>query len=775
MTAARAPRELPREVIDLAGALLLLIVPAVGFLPTFSGWFVLVSGAAAILVGLGIAWIGARRGWGILLLAAASCTAYFVLGGPLAVPATTIAGVVPTLDTLRELAVGVVTSWKTLLTTVPPVSPQDGHLIVPFLLLLVAGVLTGSLALRMPSPTWAIGAAAGALAGQIALGTSQPAAPVAQGILWGLAAIVWLVLRHAWRRGDEVVASTSGDDSSHRNHVLRRILTAAGILVLAGAVGGATSLAASAGGVRYVVRDVIIPPFDIRELASPLQDFRIYVDAYDDAELFTVSGLPAGARVRLATMDAYSGVVYDVTDSTSAFLPLRTGMAEADPGAPRSEVRVDIGAYDDVWAPTVGEVDSIAYRGDDGDELRRATYHNGATGTTVVRTGLREGDAYTMHAVVPGEPDEAVLVEDEFASVDIPEPESVPPGVGELAADAIAAAGAQTPYERVDAITTFLSESGYFSHGLDEEQFSPSGHGSARLGTMVDADEMVGDDEQYAALMALMAAESGIPARVVMGFYDTDDDGRLIANGSTLHAWVEVAFEQSGWVAFDPTPDEDNEPKDQSTKPQADPQPMPLQPPPPPKESADEPPLVPDDRQVEDDDDAVSSDYLVYVLVGGISLATILLLLSPFLILGGIKALRRKRRRQAAEASAQISGGWDELADRAVDLGHGVAAGGTRSEQSEGLAGSLADERVTTLAARADAGVFAPGDPEREEVDRYWDDVDGVVADMSRSASIWRRLRARLSLASLRRARSGSRVRAFRAAIAARRERSRDG
>ncbi|WP_231916246.1 transglutaminase-like domain-containing protein [Microbacterium karelineae] len=764
----------PREVVDVAAVALLLAVPAIGFVPTFAGMLVLASGLAAVAIGLGIACLAARSGWGVLPVAAAVCVAYFVLGGPLAVPATTIAGVVPTLDTVRELATGVVTSWKTLLTTVPPVSPQDGHLIVPFLLLLVSSVVTGTLALRLASPAWAIGAAAATLAGQIALGTSQPAAPVVQGVLWSLVSIVWLVVRHEWRRGDEIVATTAdGEPRSGRGHATRRALVGAGVLALAAVIGGGAILLAPAGGIRYVVRDVIIPPFDVREFASPLQDFRIYVDAYDDVDLFTVSGLPAGARVRLAAMDAFSGAVYDVTESTSAFLPLRTGMSDAAPDAPRSDVRIEIGAYDDVWLPTVGEADAIAFDGDGADELRRATFYNASTGTAVVRTGLHEGDAYTVRAVVPGGPDEAVLVEDEFADVDVPEPTSVPAGAGELAADAIAAAGAQTPYERVEAITTFLAESGYFSHGLDEEQFSPSGHGSARLSTMVDADEMVGDDEQYATLMALMAYESGIPARVVMGFHDADDDGELVANGSTLHAWVEVAFAESGWVAFDPTPDEDNEPKDQSTKPKADPQPMPLQPPPPPKESADEPPLVPDDRQVEEDDEPESTSYLVYVVAGGISLGTILLLLSPFLIIGAFKATRRRRRRAAEAAADRISGGWDELADRAVDFGHGVAAGTTRSEQSWALAGALEDGRVGALATRADAGVFAPGDPAPEEVDGYWDDVDGVVADLRRRSSFWRRMRARLSLASFRRNRTGSRVRAFREAVAVRRERSR--
>ena len=75
--------------------------------------------------------------------------------------------------------------------------------------------------------------------------------------------------------------------------------------------------------------------------------------------------------------------------------------------------------------------------------------------------------------------------------------------------------------------------------------------------------QLVGDQEQYAALMALMVRSVGLPARVVVGFVPpaatTDpasgaSDDRLDIHGSDISAWVEVPFEKYGWVAFDPTP-----------------------------------------------------------------------------------------------------------------------------------------------------------------------------------------------------------------------------
>ncbi len=62
--------------------------------------------------------------------------------------------------------------------------------------------------------------------------------------------------------------------------------------------------------------------------------------------------------------------------------------------------------------------------------------------------------------------------------------------------------------------------------------------------------------EQYAAAMAVMLRSIDIPARVAIGF----TQGAPIADGSSLitshnaHAWVEVQFDNAGWVRFDPTP-----------------------------------------------------------------------------------------------------------------------------------------------------------------------------------------------------------------------------
>lgn len=754
---ARLARPTRVVVLDLVAAALLLTVTVIGFATTFDGPQYLVAGFGGLLVGLGLAYLGARWRWGILTLAGATLGAYFVLGGPLALPQTTLAGVVPTIDTLRQLAVGTVTSWKQLLTTVPPVAASDGHLVVPFILTLVGAVLTGSLALRARRPAWALLPALAVLVASILLGVAQAAAPLVEGIVFAAVAVVWLSLRHAWdgdRAAVRIESAGTSDAASVRSSRVRRLIAGGVVLAVAAGAGVATAAFATPPVPRYILRDFVVPPFDITQYPSPLQSFRGYVRDDADKTLFTASGLPEGARVRLATMDAYNGIVYNVADdgagSSSAFTPIRSNMSPEAVGT-AATVQIDVRELTGVWLPDVGAPRDFVFDGARGAELARSAHFNDATGTAVVPAGLTAGDSYTLETVIPTVPSDAALADVPFASLKVPKQTGIPEKIADLASTATE--DAETPIARARALESWLHTDGFFSHGLADDVLSLSGHGTGRITSLFGGDQMIGDDEQYAVAMALMATQLGMPARVVMGWYpgkDDTDTASFAATGDNLHAWVEIAFQGHGWIPFDPTPDEDNEPNDQSTKPRANPKPQVLQPPPPAQEPADLPPAIAEDRE-QDDEKEAGIDWLGPVLLwGGIGLGVVALLLAPFIVMGVIKGTRRARRRGAPRTADRISGGWDELVDSAVDLRAPVAAGATRAESAAVVGERFAAPRVAALATRADLDVYGPGDPAPEDVEAFWREVDDIVGEMRGSTTLWQRLRARLSVRSLR-------------------------
>ncbi|MFJ6651581.1 transglutaminase family protein [Microbacterium sp. NPDC091313] len=739
-----------RPALDLAAVAALLLVGIVGFGPTFGTPAYLPAAVGGLVLGLAIAAVAAWRRWGVLVIAGLVIGVYFVFGTPLALPARGILAVIPTLDSLRALAVGVVTSWKELLTTVAPVGVDDSHLIVPFLLTLVAATITASLALRVHPPAWALLPAAAYLGTQIALGTADPAAPLVQGIVFALAAAIWLAVRQAWQPQPAVIPV--GEGGEPEGMLARRLVAGAVVLVVATVAGVATTAAVGAGP-RYVLRDVVIPPFDVRQYPSPLQSFRGYVRDYPDDALFTAEGLPEGARIRLATMDAYNGTVYNVAEdgagSSSAFSPVRSAMSP-DAQGEEASVHITIAGLQGVWLPDAGAVRSIRFQGPRADELRRAAYYNDSTGTAVVTATLSAGDEYTLDSVLPVQPSDERLADEKFAPLKMPKQEGVPVDFAEIASDIVA--DANTPIEQVRALEQTLKQDGFFSHGLEGQVLSRAGHGAERIQTLLGGDQWVGDDEQYAVAMALLAGQLGIPARVVMGFYpdeDAPDSGTFTATGDTLHAWVEVAFEKSGWVAFDPTPPEDQVPTDQTTKPKADPKPQVLQPPPPEQEPVDLPPTVPDERGQEDEENPLPAILGIILLALGATAAVVAVVLAPFLVIGALKDARRRRRRQAERPADRISGGWDELVDRASDYGAPLRRGGTRAEDAGVLAPAIEAPQVATLARRADAEVFGPTDPTAEDVDAFWGEVDEIVGGMRQRAGFWGRLRARLDIRTL--------------------------
>ena len=754
-----------------------MIIAASALWPIYRTPQLAVVVGAALLAGTVIALLGARLRWLAPVVALGTVLAFVLLGVPLILPGETIFGVIPTLEGLQGLVGGVALGWKQLLTISLPVGTYMGLFVPFFLLTLVATVVSLSVALRARAGDLAVLGPIVLFVVAVMFGPDAAQWPILTSLALMAAVLAWVALRRWGRRQDALnrVAASAGEASptpiaaslpqpgarrvrgsglrrDRRSVGLRTVVSGIVIFAVAGTAAAAAATALPAASPRSVLRTAIVQPFDPRDYVSPLSGFRRYwQEANAAAVMLSVDGLPAGARLRIATLDSYDGIVYSVgSDTVSAASGSFTRVpAPIDQSATAGEpvtITVDVGAFSGPWLPTIGNLETVAFAGADSAELRGSFYFNATTQTAAVLDELAAGDQYTLSAVLPATPDRAALANVDPGLATVPAaaviPEELASTLDRYIADAV------TPGTQLLAMVEGLQADGYISHGVGEEEpASRSGHAADRITELLDDTTMIGDAEQYAVTAALMARELGFPARVVLGFAPETGEDTTQVLGSDISAWVEVNTAQYGWVAVDPNPEIRDIPDATAEEPTRISRPQSIVPPP-----EVEPPVA--DRQPAPEterDDPAEVDRLEEVLlmvarVTGISALAALVLSSPFLIIVLVKAIRRRRRRRARSNLDRIRGGWSEFEDNVVDHGFEPARSATRSE----VAATVGSTQAAVLAAVADRAVFAPTEPDAIEADHVWRSVSEISATLDARITRWRRFRARISLRSLR-------------------------
>ncbi len=726
-----------------------------------SGAFLLMLGVTTV-VASALAITGAVFRFPAHLVALSGVLAYVVLGVPLAVPGEARYGVLPTLPGLADLGFGTIAGWKQLLTITLPVGSYES-LLVPAFVLVLGTVLVGlSVALRTRVPERAVIAPVILFITGILLGSTTAFVPVASALALTATLLLWLIFFRWYRRrttsrryggaGDAGEASTRVSEDAIFVGA-RSVLAAA--LIIAIAAGGAVAATAFVppAGDREVLRSAIVQPFDPRDYPSPLSGFRRYHQETNvDATMLTVDGLPEGARIRIATLDTYDGVVYSVgaegrnSDSGSfTLLPSRFDRSSLD--GTRVSVDVSVDGYSGLWLPTVGALESIRFTGQGASGLRGSFYFNDNSRSAAVLGELGAGDGYRLSSVLPVEPTPEALTRVTPGASQLPAlpvlPEELTVALDRYSGQ-IQGLGA-----RLSAAMTGIRAEGYISHGVaDDEPTSRSGHSADRIAELFSGQQMIGDEEQYAVAAALMAREIGFPARVVVGFAPADavPDGTTVVTGADISAWIEVDTAEYGWVTIDPTPPEREIPErapeepTQVARPQSPVQPPALD------RDVPEDQLAPETAQDEGDTaDPLLALVLLVLQVSAWTLLGIAILLSPFLAIMGAKLRRRHLRRSALSPLDRISGGWHEFADAVVDHGYAPPGGATRAEYAETVGGV----EPLLLAAAADRAVFGPSDPSATEAKQVWRSVEVLRQSLDRGLTRRQRLRARISLRSL--------------------------
>lgn len=726
----------------------------------FDGWAGARAGAGGLVVGMVTAFICTRWRLSFLTSLWVLCVGYVLGGTVAALPDTAMWTVVPTLDTLKLLLIGSVSAWKDMLTVKTPVIPTGTVTLVPYM----SGLLAAFTSLQILWKTRYRGAAILPVLLLLILGllwgSHQMRWALPTGVAAGLILLVWVATggRKAAASSSTLVALPQASPRRVGAGIIGALL----VLTLAlGAGAGAFVLQWRAETSRFVLRDYISPPVDLREYTSPAVHFRSWRTTDAQTPLLRAKGIKGGGRLRLAALDSYDGTVFQLSDAQTNGGFVHVSKVISQDALPASltasQVDVEVLGYKGNWIPAGVRVMSLEFTSERAEQLSGSVHHSEDLSTFLTTNALAEGDSYTIETVLNSVIADAV-VKDRPLMKGVPQAEdvNVPAIVGKRALEMTE--GASAGFDQVRMIAQTMQADGFYSDGSDGN--SRAGHRSDRLEAFLSNKAMIGDDDQYAPAMALMLRSLGVPSRVVIGFVAQPSRGEeQTFTGKDVHMWVEVPFEGVGWVPFDPTPPENQTVRTEAPKPKPKPNPQVLQPPEPPEEPTDAPAeefIDPKDEDVKEDS---GQPWRLYV-AGAAGVVSLLLL--PFLAIVLFKAMRAWTRRRRGSAGTRAMAAWDELLDRARDLGVRVPEDLPRPLQADiieekvwgrsptGVEGfhDISDtlERTHSLAEGVDASVFAFGQVDDQEATVLWENAGRIIGDMRKSTRWRRRLGALVSV-----------------------------
>jgi Na+-driven multidrug efflux pump len=740
---------LPRVI----GAWLLLLPGVMALQPILGGTAGYLPALAGITAGTLIPLLAARFRWGTAVWFAVILLSYLLLGGPLALPETTINGFIPTLSTLARLMRLIYQGWYDILTVATPAGDLSGPQAAPLLGgILFATALVGIIRFTR-AVVWPMLLPTLWLALGIAFGIRQAPAALWLGAVLGAGLLVWATAHRISRMG---AANAEFLVRRPRGLSRRTWQGLSAMLVIALAAGTALGMNALTGSDahRVVLRDHVAPPLNLQEYPSPLTKYRLYELNQKDEVLFQVSGMPAGGRLRLAVMDEWNGVVFNVSQNIGEYLRVGRELPW-QPEAATQVSEITAQAYDDVWVPTFGEPARIEFEGEQATRQARGLYFNRNTKQTITTARIGDGSMLRVAGVVViplSDSQREGIKGARGGAAPLARVDRVPEVLVKNAMDWTQ--GATSAYEQLSMIEQKLRTEGFYSDGSDNR--SRAGHTAERLTYMFNQEQWVGDDEQYATAMTLMATQLEIPTRVVMGFYpaaDADTGSGWQVRGTEAHVWVEAFLEGVGWVNFDPTPDRDRVPSSEDPQPKPKPKPR-VDPPPTPPERAEDETVIADQQEVEfDNPKDQEQDWVQTAIVIAIGAGGLLLLLSPLIVIAILKGRRAFRRRRGGEVTDQVAGAWDEVVDRARDLGFDAVTNHTRRESADSLQEGYPELPIRSMADQVDASVFGPEDPGSETRDSVWKQSRQIRSSLLATKPWYARPAALFSLKSLRRVR----------------------
>jgi hypothetical protein len=253
---------------------------------------------------------------------------------------------------------------------------------------------------------------------------------------------------------------------------------------------------------------------------------------------------PQPGYLRLTALDNFNGTTFSPRDLRQ--LPsarVKNGLHAPTPNGQTVDLSVNVGKLSVHWLPLPVQAESVDVSGD--------WLYDGATNTVWSARDDTENTSYKATTVRP-ELSAAVLeTAGDVERSAMPDDLALPALPGDIVSLAVQiTANAKTPFDKAVAIQRFLTGE------LFVYDTSVPGDDSVNALETFLIDSRRGFCQQFAAAMAVLARQEGIPARVAVGFTrgDHQPDGSWLVTSHDAHAWPELYFDGYGWVPFEPTP-----------------------------------------------------------------------------------------------------------------------------------------------------------------------------------------------------------------------------
>jgi hypothetical protein len=587
-----------------------------------------------------------------------------------------------------------------------------------------------------------------------------------------LVALLLLRATQAWVAQDESAESTQPDGMLP----LRGLAVAAALSVaVAAAASGLVQASAFSGRPAVPAR---VPPVDESRPLTPVAFVAGLRPDHPNARgpvLFTVdTDRPASNYLALASVDYYDG---DSWSFNRTFRP-SGGVVPADPDPSMrpagpvvtQQYEISPGALTTApWMPHLDrplKITGIAVNIDPD------------SGMIVPTRPLEAGDAYTVTSAAPGKDFDqlrrSALVGTSAAQLDT----SLPNGLAAPLAALVRAFSQETGVS-LDAPIPFLqavarelrARTTLVGAAVGGASPSPSGSPpsapsaspsptptSVTAGGTAFADVLAsirgsraGTPEQFATLVALLARELNVPARVVSGFRLPVPDGVATMPAGTYQVsadeawtWVEIPIRGLGWVVLDAAPHTySNRAPEPTAGVSHSPSPSPT-----PSQNA----LVTRSNNgghaVAPPSRTPSATGISATALIAIAVATILFVGVLVLVLLLTRKAVRLRHRRRGDPRQRVVGAWQESIDLLVEAGLPDLTSATSAEVTTATAAQFGADpaaRVRAVGAAADAAIFHPTRAVgTADADAAWEAHAVLSRDVRRSLGWSQRVAARL-------------------------------